>query len=138
MGVLFAQTSGSLSITGGSGQHPIPGLELTLPRASGEQALVTLNVPESIMTMPDKTQGEISAGFAIVVDGTRLPHYVQYAFPTKPGLYVSPARIHAPMTLIAAVPLTDKAQKVTALWWSQAATTLGIPSSATASLSAVY
>jgi hypothetical protein len=135
MPVLFVQTSGNLSITGGTGQHPIPGLELTLPRASGEQALVTLNVPDSSMTMPNQS-GEISAVFIIVVDGTALPHHARYVFPTS-NFTISPANIHVPMTLIAAVPLIDKPQKVTARW-ATSAPALRIISPATASMSATY
>lgn len=115
MGVIFAQTTGTQTVEFGQSPTPIPGLTLTIPEGVGEQALVTLNVPNPYSY--SESRAYVSGGwFGLSVDGTTLPNVASFTF-VQPQQYVdNVGRI--PVTLMAAVPLAGKPQTVVALWRS--------------------
>ena len=110
MSALFVQFSGQQQFLGAP--TPIPGLTLTLPEGSGESALVTLNVPASYAVIASWTGGQ-GGQFNISVDGTMLPAYAAYNYVTSMSSQSLPARV--PATLVVAIPLVLKPQKVVAL-----------------------
>src|SRR4051794_26520414 len=103
MAVIFVQTSKPHQ-TNSTTFIPIPGLTLTLPQGSGDQALVILNMPSaSAAGMGDFGRG---GRLGISVDGVVLPAYAEFTCLT-PDIDV-----RIPLTLVVAVPLTAQLQKI--------------------------
>jgi hypothetical protein len=107
MPILYAQSSGSQQFL--NQPTPMNGLSLTLPEGFNMQVLIILNVPSPYSI----TFGGAGGGwFGISVDGTTLPVFASYTYnssmPTN-----NPGRV--PTTLVVAVPLGAKPQKIVAL-----------------------
>ena len=106
MSVLFAQSPPGRHWT--SSSAPMVGLKLTIPRGAGDQAVVTLNVPNPYAEGSDFPGG----AFSITVNGTPLPAYASFTYSEqKPQ---SPGRM--PTTLVVAVPLGNQTQEILAVW----------------------
>lgn len=103
---MYVQTTREHTTTSTS-PTPIPELSLEIPEGSGEQAVIILNTQAT-------AQGAITGGyFALSVDGVTLPQTAAFFPPTSSP---PPAKFTIPCTLVAAVPLKLKPQKVQALW----------------------
>lgn len=111
MAVAYVQTSGNLQAP--FGKSPIPGLVLMTPEGVGALALITLNVPAPVVST-NPSGSPISGWFGISVNGVALPNYAQFSF--NPTLMGQTFPVYAPTTLVVAVPLALKPQKVEALW----------------------
>src|SRR3954453_1530179 len=107
MAVIFVQTSKPTQ-TASDTFIPIPGLTLTLPQGSEDQALVILNVPSDYAT--GKSDWGTGGRFGISVDGVVLPAYAEFTN-QDPG-----KSNRNPVTLVVAVPLTAKLQKIKGLY----------------------
>jgi mannose-binding lectin len=96
-----------------------------IPRGVGDQALVTLNVPNPYAEGSDFPGG----AFSITVNGAALPEYASFTYSEqKPQ---SPGRM--PTTLVVAVPLGNQLQEVQALWQGLRGSTVVIDSPASLS-----
>lgn len=115
MGLIFAQTTGTQTVGFGMSPTPIPGLTLTIPEGVGEQALVTLNVPNPY-SYNESAQYVAGGWFGLSVDGTTLPNVASFTFVRSMQSADNLGR--TPVTLMAAVPLAIKPQTVVALWQS--------------------
>jgi hypothetical protein len=113
---LYVQTTGTQMVAFGTSPTPIPGLTLTIPEGAGEQALVTLNVPNPYSYT--ESRAYVAGGwFGLSVDGTTLPNVASFTF-ARPSLGDVDNLGRTPVTLIVAVPLAGKPQTVVALWRS--------------------
>jgi hypothetical protein len=112
---LYVQTTGTQTVAFGTSPTPIPGLTLTIPEGAGEQALVTLNVPNPYANTESR-QYVAGGWFGLSVDGTTLPNVASFTFIPPPQYVDNLGR--TPVTLIVAVPLAGKPQTVVALWRS--------------------
>jgi len=113
---LYVQTTGTQMVAFGTSPTPIPGLTLTIPEGAGEQALVTLNVPNPYSYT--ESRAYVAGGwFGLSVDGTTLPNVASFTF-TLPSLGNLDNLGRTPVTLMVAVPLAGKPQTVVALWRS--------------------
>ena len=130
--MIYVQTTGTLQAGFGAPQ-PIAGLNLTIPEGAGEQALVILNVPNP---QAYTTAGQSAGGwFGISVNGVMSPSVASFTF-TAPtmggGMYIY---MRVPTTLVIAVPLVLKEQKIVAMWQSLG---YGLTIDTPASLSATF
>jgi len=76
---LYVQTTGTQMVAFGTSPTPIPGLTLTIPEGAGEQALVTLNVPNPYSYT--ESRAYVAGGwFGLSVDGTTLPNVASFTF----------------------------------------------------------
>src|SRR6185295_10032345 len=113
---LYVQTTGTQMVAFGTSPTPIPGLTLTIPQGAGEQALVTLNVPNPYSYT--ESRAYVAGGwFGLSVDGTTLPNVASFTF-TLPSLGNLDNLGRTPVTLMVAIPLAGKPQTVVALWRS--------------------
>ena len=113
---LYVQTTGTQMVAFGTSPTPIPGLTLTIPQGAGEQALVTLNVPNPYSYT--ESRAYVAGGwFGLSVDGTTLPNVASFTF-ALPSLGNVDNLGRTPVTLMVAVPLAGKPQTVVALWRS--------------------
>jgi len=113
---LYVQTTGTQMVAFGTSPTPIPGLTLTIPEGAGEQALVTLNVPNPYSYT--ESRAYVAGGwFGLSVDGTTLPNVASFTF-ALPSLGNLDNLGRTPVTLMVAVPLAGKPQTVVALWRS--------------------
>ena len=113
---LYVQTTGTQMVAFGTSPTPIPGLTLTIPQGAGEQALVTLNVPNPYSYT--ESRAYVAGGwFGLSVDGTTLPNVASFTF-ALPSLGNLDNLGRTPVTLMVAVPLAGKPQTVVALWRS--------------------
>jgi hypothetical protein len=113
---LYVQTTGTQTVGFGTSPTPIPGLTLTIPEGAGEQALVTLNVPNPYSYT--ESRAYVAGGwFGLSVDGTTLPNVASFTF-ALPSLGNVENLGRTPVTLMVAVPLAGKPQTVVALWRS--------------------
>ena len=107
MAVIFVQTSKPHQ-TNSATFIPIPGLTLTLPEGAMDQALVILNVPSA------SAVGESSFGtggrFGVSVDGVVLPAFAEFTYEA------AGRNDRVPVTLVVAVPLAAKLQKIEGLY----------------------
>jgi mannose-binding lectin len=110
MAVLFAEFKGQQQFL--ATPTPIPGLSLTIPEGSGESALVILNVPASYAIVANWTNGQ-GGWFGLSLDGTQLPEYAAYNYISSMNLQNVQGRV--PATLVVAVPMKLKMQKVIGL-----------------------
>lgn len=96
---------------------PIPGLSLDIFAGVGEQAVIILNAPQASATA---TGGNNPGGtFFLSVDGTRLSPSLRFG-----GSPQSPNGAHVPCTLVGAVPLKPKPQKVQAEYYAERSATV--------------
>jgi hypothetical protein len=131
MSVIYVQTSGE-HLSNSFGQPtPIPGLSLTLPEGSGEQALVILNVPNPYAWSPGNLPAGAGGWFGISVDGKTLPAVAAFTYVAPTPMLGAAGRV--PTTLIVAVPLVLKPQKIVALWLGTGAAVVRIDSPASLS-----
>lgn len=133
MGPMYVQTSGFHQSNAFGQPTPIPGLSLTIPEGAGEQALVILNVPSPYGWSSGNLQAGAGGWFGISVDGTTLPAIATFTYNAPTPMLGAQGRV--PTTLIVAVPLALKPQKVVALWLGIGAASVTIDSPA--SLSAI-
>ena len=110
MSVLYAEFKGSQQFLGVP--TPIPNLSLAIPEGANEMALVILNVPASWAVIASWTSGR-GGRFNISVDGVTLPEYAEYDYLNAIGSQNMPVRV--PATLVVAVPMLLKTQKVVGL-----------------------
>jgi len=110
MSVLYAEFKGSQQFLGVP--TAIPNLSLTIPEGANTTALVILNVPASYAIIAQFTSGR-GGKFNIAVDGTILPEYAEYDYLNAIGSQNMPVRM--PATLVVAVPMVLKQQKVVGL-----------------------
>jgi hypothetical protein len=120
--VLYAQTSGTHSTTSGT-FVAIPGLDITIPEGVNATAIVILNLP-----MP-YAQGNNYPGGAlgIAVNGTASPVTASFSYNEQNP----PSTGRIPTTLVVGVPLTDKPQTVTGMWFGVRGSKVIIDSPAT-------
>ncbi|MEA2931177.1 MAG: hypothetical protein QOG38_3605 [Hyphomicrobiales bacterium] len=120
MPTVYVQIPGAPNTTAPS-PVPIPGLGLDIPAGAGEQAVIILNVPQAFAEGANFPGG----WFGLSVDGAMLHLSVRFR-----GLADSPkSRYYTPCTLVAAVPLKLKAQKVQAMWNAETGSTVGLGAS---------
>ena len=113
---LYVQTTGTQMVAFGTSPTPIPGLTLTIPEGAGEQALVTLNVPNPYSYT--ESRAYVAGGwFGLSLDGATLPNVASFTF-ALPSLGNLDNLGRTPVTLMVAVPLAGKPQTVVALWRS--------------------
>ena len=110
MAVLYAEFKGSQQFLGVP--TAIPNLSLMIPEGENTIALVILNVPAPYSVIANFTNGR-GGKFNIAVDGTILPEYAEYDYLNAIGSQNMPVRM--PTTLVVAVPMLLKPQKVVGL-----------------------
>jgi hypothetical protein len=116
MSVIYVQTTGTQTVGFGTSPTPIPGLSLTVPEGFGEQAFVTLNVPNPY-SYTESTQYVAGGWFGLSVDGTTLPNVASFTF-VRPSFQNVENLGRTPVTLVVAVALAAKPQTIVALWRS--------------------
>src|SRR5947209_19305623 len=94
MASLYAQTSGTLSTNSGS-FVPIPGLTFKLPEGVGENAIITLNVPNPYATANDYPGGV----FAINIDGKQQAPFASFSYSVQNGNHRIPTTLMVSVTL---------------------------------------
>jgi hypothetical protein len=124
---LYAQTAGTHTTNSGS-FVAIPGLTLTIPEGAGTFALVILNLPSPYASGNNNP----GATLGISVNGTVSPVIASFTYNEQ----VPPSYGRIPTTLVVAVPLTNKAQTVQAMWSGVRGSTVHIDSPTT--LSAIF
>ncbi len=123
--LVYAQSSGTQSTASGA-WTPIPGLQVTLPRAVGVSALLILNVPNPYATGDNYPGGN----FGIQVNGVALNPVACFTYNEQNP--VSTGRI--PTTLCAMTKLSETGDTtVVAVWSGVRGSTVHIDTPATLS-----
>jgi hypothetical protein len=121
--IVYAQTTGTQT-TNSASWVPMPGLTVKLPEGVGEQAWLTLNVPNPYATGNNYPGGN----FGLQVNGTLQSPFASFTYNEQNP----PSTGRIPTTLCAVVPLSQTGGvTVVAVWSGVRGSTVHIDSPAT-------